>query len=131
MFLDDAFQNLRSGPAIPGALWIHHRNGPALTNPQAVGLGAIYLRETKLFQPTLQIIPALQPLFFGAALRLCLVAAKKNVPLQLRDLQTLGDTYEFIFRRHSGTPCPPSSQNSLCPAWSRPPAGLHLPRSHR
>src|SRR5260370_7976903 len=78
MFLDDAFQNLRSGPAIPGALWIHHRNGPALTNPQAVGLGAIYLRQTKLFHPTLKLTPPLQPPSFGAPLSLGPPPPNKN-----------------------------------------------------
>ena len=83
VLLDDALQNFRRAGVIPDAFGINDRDGPAHTDAQAVGLGAIHQRlgagEIQFLEPPFQKFPRGQTGFARTAFRFGRVGAKKNV----------------------------------------------------
>ena len=83
VFLNDALQHFRRAGVIPDAFGINDRDGPAYTDTQAVGLGAINQRlragEIQFLEPPFQKFPRGQTGLARTAFRLGRVGAKKNV----------------------------------------------------
>src|SRR5690606_5374452 len=83
VLLDDSLQHLGGTRVIPCSLGIYHGDRPLLADPQAVGFGAVdppAPREAQLVEPTLQVVPGLQPGLERAALGFALIGAEEDVP---------------------------------------------------
>src|SRR4051812_21722334 len=83
VLLNEPFEYRRIATRIPRTFRVDHGNWPAFADPEAVGLrtkNAARLRETKLLQPSLQVIPRREGPGAIAALRRGLIAAQKNMP---------------------------------------------------
>ena len=83
VFLDDALEDFRRAGVVPGALGIDDRDGAACANAEAVGLGAVHFgleaNKAEFLEPRFQERPRFETGLLGAALRLGLVGAEKNV----------------------------------------------------
>ena len=100
MFLNDPFQHRRRARVIPDTFRINHRDGTVGANPEAVDLAAIHQRfgadELQFLESPFQILPGLQPLFFGRAIRLRLIGAEQDVPRIFFEAQRHLRAVEFV-----------------------------------
>src|SRR5437764_14742146 len=88
VLLDDPLELRRIALAVPRAFGIDDCNRTAFADAQAVGFTAensALVREAQLPQPRLQKFPRREPAGEVAALRLCLIAAEKDVPPRNRN----------------------------------------------
>ena len=82
MLLDDAFERGWIARAVPGALGVHECDRPPFADAQAIRFRAKnppLLRQPELPQALFQKIPGRETALVVTALRLRLIAAKKDV----------------------------------------------------
>src|SRR6187399_2748728 len=93
MLLDDSLQNRRIALAIPRAFRVDDGNRSGLADTEAVRLRAenAVVRQPKLDQAPLQVIPRHDRSLAIAAFRLGLVAAEEDVAPRDPDAQLLDD----------------------------------------
>lgn len=95
MFLNDFLQNLWRARVVPGPFGIDDSNRPPFADPKAIGLGPVntsLVHQFKLLQTPLEILPRLQAVLFGTAMRLRLVAAEEDVAADARNSRLIGET---------------------------------------
>lgn len=103
VLLNDALQDLRRAGVIPDVIGMYHSDRTLQAHSQAVGLGTInapLLIKVKLFQSTLQILPALGPLFRRAALWFAGSCAEKDVTFVRSKSAFSGLLGEMLFSGH-------------------------------
>jgi hypothetical protein len=94
MFLNNALENRGITFSVPGTFGVHDSNGAAFADAQAVRLraqDAALLRQLQLLEAPLEELPRRKAALLVAALRLCLVAAEKDVPPGDRNADACGD----------------------------------------
>ena len=103
VFPNNALEDFRRAGVVPGTLRIHHRDGTARANAKAVGLGAVHFgleaNKAELLEPRFQERPRLDASLLGAALRLGLVGAEKNVAVNFFQPKRRRNFFE-LFVRH-------------------------------
>jgi len=94
MFLNDALEDRRIARAVPHAFRIDDGNRTAFADTQTIGFraqDAALLRQLQLLQPPLEELPRGKAALLVAALRLCLIAAEKDVAPRDRNTDAGGD----------------------------------------
>src|SRR5947207_12748658 len=94
MFLNDALEHRGIAFAVPGTFGVHNGNRAAFADAEAVRFraqDAALLRQLQLLQPPLEELPRGKAALLVAALRLCLIAAEKDVAPRDRNTDAGGD----------------------------------------
>jgi len=104
VLLNDALKHFGRTGVIPDTFRINDRDRSARADAKAIRFGAIHLRvraagQTEFLEPLFQIRPRVESKFLGAALRLRLVGAKKNVARDVLDAERPGALAKFIHAR--------------------------------
>lgn len=88
MMLDDLLKDFGGAGVIPHLVGIDDGDGAVFTDAQAIGFGAedaAVLAEAELLEAGFKIVPGGKPRFFGTTFGLGLIAAEKDMPLDLID----------------------------------------------